>query len=157
MRKLELRNLRTLRSMRESLQRGEVSDRAIVTFDLEADLRGVFNWNVKQLFVYVTARYATGANKFNEVVIWDRVVNRTEEGALSASGVFNEYPIIDQATGLRGTPITLALNWDVMPITGWLYKVAAPTSTVRMPPQYCTESECHPEAAAFAPAGRADL
>lgn len=144
--KLELKELKTLRPQRETLHRPEVTDRAIVTFDLDADLRGVFNWNVKQLFVFVTARYATKTNPFNEVVIWDRVVNRTADARLRLTDVFNEHPILDQGTELRGTPITLSLNWDVMPITGFLYKVAVPTTTVRMPPMYCTEAECRPEA-----------
>lgn len=144
-RKLELKQLKTLRSMRESLQRGELTDRAILTFDLDADLRGVFNWNVKQLFIYITAKYQTNTNEFNEVVIWDRIVNKTEDAEIVLSNAFNEYPIIDQRTELRGAPITLALNWDVMPITGLLYKVALSTSTVRMPTQYCTEQECKPE------------
>ena len=117
---LELRQLKTLRPQRESLQRGEVTDRAILTFDLEADLRTVFNWNVKQLFVFVTAQYRTPTNGFNEVVIWDRVVNQTADARLRLNGAFNKYPIIDQHTELRNAAITLALNWDVMPITGLL-------------------------------------
>jgi len=151
---LELRQLKTLRPQRESLQRGEVTDRAILTFDLEADLRSVFNWNVKQLFVFVTAQYRTPTNGFNEVVIWDRVVNQTGDARLRLSAAFNKYPIIDQHTELRGAAITLALNWDVMPITGLLHQGRRALSTVRMPPAYCTETECRPEPLALAPVER---
>lgn len=158
---LELRQLKTLRPQRESLQRGEVTDRAILTFDLDADLRSVFNWNVKQLFVYVTAQYRTPANGFNEAVIWDRVVNRTADARLRISGAFNKYPIIDQHTELRNAAITLSLNWDVMPITGLLFRGQRAVSTVRMPPAYCTEDECRPEPLPLAvverrPGGAAD-
>jgi len=149
-RQLELRQLKTLRPQRESLQRGEMTDRAILTFDLDCDLRDVFNWNVKQLFVYVTAQYRTPTNGFNEIVIWDRVVNRTADARIRLVDAFNKYPVIDQRTELRGTPITLALNWDVMPITGLLYKQRRGASTVRMPPAYCTEAECKPELLALA-------
>jgi signal peptidase complex subunit 3 len=142
---LELKHLKTLRPQRESLQRGEVTDRAILTFDLDADLRGVFNWNVKQLFVYITAQYRTPANGFNEVVIWDKVVNRSADAHLKLFDAFNKYPVIDQKTNLRNTPVTLALNWDVMPIAGPLYKRQKAISTIRMPPVYCTEAECQPE------------
>jgi hypothetical protein len=37
-------------------------DRLLLTFDLDADLTGTFNWNVKQLFVYLTATFSTPAN-----------------------------------------------------------------------------------------------
>eukprot|EP00914_Ancora_sagittata_P032195 GHVO01065200.1.p1 GENE.GHVO01065200.1~~GHVO01065200.1.p1 ORF type:complete len:125 (+),score=8.80 GHVO01065200.1:23-397(+) len=33
------------------------SDRAILQFSLDADLTSAFQWNTKQLFVYVTAEY----------------------------------------------------------------------------------------------------
>ena len=147
---LELRQLKTLRPQRESLRRGEVTDRAILTFDLDADLTRVFNWNVKQLFVFVTARFRTRSNGFNEVVIWDRVVNRTADARLKLADAFNKYPIIDQGTELRGAAITLSLSWDVMPITGLLYHHQRALSTVRMPAAYCTETECRPEPAALA-------
>ncbi len=148
--KLELRQVKALRAGQESWQRPDVTDRAIVTFDLDCDLRGVFNWNVKQLFVYVTARYATPTNPFNEVVIWDRVVNKTSDARMKLRDVFNKYPLIDQGRGLLNTPVTLALNWDVMPITGLLYMNRVAKSTVRMPSVYCTEAECKPEPMALA-------
>jgi signal peptidase complex subunit 3 len=34
-----------------------------LTFDLQADLTPLFNWNVKQLFLYLTAEYTTPANE----------------------------------------------------------------------------------------------
>ncbi len=152
--KLEVRAVKTLRPQREAWAAaaaaaagrldGGVIDRAILTFDLDADLRGVFNWNVKQLFVYVTARYGTPDRPFNEVVVWDRVVNRTADARLRLTDAFNEYPLTDAGTGLRGVPVSLALNWDVMPITGVLGTTAVYSHTVRMPAQYCTDAECTP-------------
>ena len=41
---------------------GAGHDQAILSLQLDADLRSVFNWNVKQLFVYITAEYETDAN-----------------------------------------------------------------------------------------------
>ena len=41
---------------------GAGHDQAILSLGIDADLRSVFNWNVKQLFVYVTAEYETEAN-----------------------------------------------------------------------------------------------
>ena len=36
---------------------------------LQADLNPLFNWNVKQLFLYLTAEYETPNNKLNQVFI----------------------------------------------------------------------------------------
>lgn len=41
---------------------GAGHDQAILSLAINADLRSVFNWNVKQLFVYITAEYETEAN-----------------------------------------------------------------------------------------------
>ena len=41
---------------------GAGHDQAILSLQIDADLRSVFNWNVKQLFVYITAEYETEAN-----------------------------------------------------------------------------------------------
>ena len=38
-----------------------------MNFDLEVDLNPVFNWNVKQLFVYLAAEYETKKNEMNQV------------------------------------------------------------------------------------------
>jgi hypothetical protein len=46
---------------------------------LDADLRSVFSWNTKQLFVYLQAEYSTPQNHLNEVVLWDQIVQRKEE------------------------------------------------------------------------------
>ena len=41
---------------------GAGHDQAILSIGVDADLRSLFNWNVKQLFVYVTAEYETEEN-----------------------------------------------------------------------------------------------
>lgn len=38
-------------------------------FDLQADLNPLFNWNAKQLFVFLTAEYETVDNKLNQVFL----------------------------------------------------------------------------------------
>ena len=78
-------------------------------------------------------------------MIWDRVVTSAADARLSLTNAFNEYPIIDQHTELRGAPVSLGLHWDVMPITGLLYQGGHTVTRVRMPAQYCTEAECRPE------------
>jgi signal peptidase complex subunit 3 len=45
----------------------EKNDLGFLTFDLQTNLTHLFNWNVKQLFLYLTAEYETSNNKLNQV------------------------------------------------------------------------------------------
>ena len=38
------------------------TDRAVLKFDIDADLSSVFHWNVKQLFVFLIAEYKSDTN-----------------------------------------------------------------------------------------------
>jgi signal peptidase complex subunit 3 len=38
------------------------NDLGLFNFDLKVDLEPLFNWNVKQLFLYLTAEYETKQN-----------------------------------------------------------------------------------------------
>lgn len=38
------------------------SDMAMMSLSIEADLSPLFNWNVKQLFIYLVAEYKTDRN-----------------------------------------------------------------------------------------------
>jgi signal peptidase complex subunit 3 len=50
-----------------------------IRFDLDADLSSLFTWNTKQVFVYVTANYPSGANgAVSEAVIWDQIIPATQ-------------------------------------------------------------------------------
>jgi hypothetical protein len=50
---------------------------AHVTFDLDADLSSLFNWNTKQVFLYITASYPSSSPSTippSEAVIWDAII-----------------------------------------------------------------------------------
>lgn len=52
---------------------------AQIRFDLDADLSPLFNWNTKQLFVYVYATYSSSDNadtqlRPTEAIIWDSII-----------------------------------------------------------------------------------
>lgn len=38
------------------------NDLGFINFDMNVDLEYLFNWNVKQLFLYLTAEYESDAN-----------------------------------------------------------------------------------------------
>jgi len=132
--KLELKSLRSLKN------HGGV-DRALLSFDLHADMTPAFHWNIKQIFVYVVATYATPTNPKNQVVLWDRIIEAAEgpsplyggtptTGAAGATGakiikedgVFVKYALVDQGSELRGREVELSLMWDHMPLTGTLFQ-----------------------------------
>mmetsp|Transcript_15367 Transcript_15367/g.33601 ORF Transcript_15367/g.33601 Transcript_15367/m.33601 type:complete len:174 (-) Transcript_15367:201-722(-) len=130
--KLELNTLRSLKS------HGGV-DRALLSFDLHADLAPAFHWNVKQLFVYVVARYQA-EGRDNHVVLWDKIVEATDENkVIQEDSVFVKYALVDQGKELRGKDITLQLQWDHMPITGLVFMDEQPlaeTSSFALPEEY---------------------
>ncbi|KAJ5649676.1 Signal peptidase 22kDa subunit [Penicillium longicatenatum] len=55
------------------------SEYAQIRFDLDADLTPLFNWNTKQVFVYVYATYSSSNDpnsllRDSEAVIWDAII-----------------------------------------------------------------------------------
>mmetsp|Transcript_37383 Transcript_37383/g.69136 ORF Transcript_37383/g.69136 Transcript_37383/m.69136 type:complete len:177 (-) Transcript_37383:259-789(-) len=119
---LQLNKLRSLKS------HGGV-DRALLSFDIEVDLRPAFHWNIKQLFVYVVASYKSDTNPNNQIVLWDKIVEAIdpdEAKVIKQDNVFVKYALVDQADELRGKDVELQLIWDHMPLTGGLYKGEQP-------------------------------
>jgi signal peptidase complex subunit 3 len=115
--KLELNTLRSLKS------HGGV-DRALLSFDITADMRPTFHWNVKQIFVYVVAEYETSSKKLNQIVLWDKIIEAIDPESkkiIDEQNVFVKYALVDQGDELRGKNVELRLMWDHMPITGLLY------------------------------------
>lgn len=90
-----------------------------------------FHWNVKQLFVYVVASYETESKKFNQVVIWDKILEAIDPNKeIKQENVFVKYALVDQGDELRGKDVKLQLMWDHMPITGFLYMGEQPAETM---------------------------
>uniref|UniRef100_A0A8D3AW07 Signal peptidase complex subunit 3 n=1 Tax=Scophthalmus maximus TaxID=52904 RepID=A0A8D3AW07_SCOMX len=122
----------------------ERSDLGFITFDLSADLQPIFDWNVKQLFLYLSAEYVTKSNSLNQVVLWDKIVLRGENTKLNLRDMKSKYFFFDDGNGLstseqlsswsRNLPeqnrlqanknITLTLSWNVVPNAGILPLVA---------------------------------
>jgi signal peptidase complex subunit 3 len=113
-------------------------DRALLSFDLKVDLAPAFHWNIKQLFVYVVAQYET-EGRINQVVLWDKIVEAASPKIIDESNVFVKYALVDQGAELRGKNVKLQLQWDHMPITGFLYMDGQPmetTSSFDLPEDY---------------------
>lgn len=100
-----------------------------------------FHWNIKQLFVYVVATYATPTNPKNQIVLWDRIIENIDTNGkiINESNVFVKYGLVDQGAELRGKEVELSLMWDHMPLTGMLYmggQKEGTASTFVLPEEY---------------------
>jgi len=99
----------------------ERNDLGYMTLDLEADFSSLFNWNTKQLFLYLTAEYQTKNNVLNQVVLWDKIIQRGDRPVVQLSGSNMKYFFWDDGDGLRGNKnVTLTLSWNVIPNAGQL-------------------------------------
>ncbi|XP_046343005.1 signal peptidase complex subunit 3-like [Haliotis cracherodii] len=116
----------------------EKSDLGFVTFDLQADLQPLFNWNVKQLFLYLTAEYQTPDYKLNQVVLWDKIIQRGDNAIIDLKSSNTKYYFWDYGNGLKGNKnVTMTLSWNVIPNAGTLPKVMGDGShSFTFPDQY---------------------
>ena len=111
-------------------------DRALFTFDIHADLRPAFHWNLKQLFVYVVAEYESAKNPLNQVVVWDKIIQSEGDALIKIKKQGVKYALIDQGAELRNKTVTLHLRYDHMPLTGRLYDEGKTGSTFTLPGEY---------------------
>jgi len=113
------------------------TDQGFVTFDLHADLSPLFNWNVKVLFLYLSAEYSTPETVHNTAVLWDKIIMRGEKTMLDLKNVKTKYYFRDDTGALAGENITLTLSWNVMPNMGHLAWVKAEdTHSFTFPTEY---------------------
>jgi len=113
------------------------SDQGFITFDLQADLSPLFNWNVKVLFLYLSAEYATPTTTHNTAVLWDKIIMRGEKTSLDLKSIKTKYYFRDDTGTLSGENVTLTLSWNVMPNMGHLSWVkATETHSFSFPAEY---------------------
>jgi signal peptidase complex subunit 3 len=89
-----------------------------------------------QIFVFVTGEYSTPTNPLNQVILWDKIIERPEDAKLNLKKVHVKYGLIDQGEELRGANVTLRLYWDHMPLTGRLYTHDKPMESFLVPTEY---------------------
>lgn len=116
----------------------EKNDLGYLTFDIKTDLTPLFNWNMKQLFIYLTAEYQTEANDINQIVLWDKIVLRGDNAVLDFKNMNTKYYFWDDGNGLRGNKnVTLTLSWNIIPNAGWMPSISAIGShTFAFPSEY---------------------
>lgn len=118
---------------------GKRNDLGVIHFSLKANLTDVFNWNCKQLFLYLVAEYKTKDNKLNQVVLWDKIIKRGENAVLNLRKQNTKYYFFDDGADLRDTEVTLSLHWNVIPNAGYMWMVGPNGGhKVLLPQKYAT-------------------
>ncbi|OJJ83183.1 signal peptidase complex subunit SPC3 [Aspergillus glaucus CBS 516.65] len=80
---VEVKNVQVIKG-RPHYYSSKKEEYAQMRFDLDADLTPLFNWNTKQLFVYVYASYSSSEkpssslNPLSESIIWDTIIEAPE-------------------------------------------------------------------------------
>ncbi|KAF3940741.1 hypothetical protein ABW19_dt0205454 [Dactylella cylindrospora] len=94
---------------------------ANIKFDLDADLESLFNWNTKQVFLYITASYGGDRYPTNEAVIWDKILpSSAPSKKLQLKNIKSKYNIHDITGEWSGRNATVKLHWNVQPHVGVL-------------------------------------
>lgn len=120
----------------KSMKSHSGQDRALFSFDIHADLRPAWHWNMKQLFVFVLAEYDSSVNSLNQVIIWDKIIKTPDQALLKKKKEFVKYSLIDQGKELRDKNVSLYLYWDAMPLTGRIYTENQLAGSMKLPSEY---------------------
>ncbi|CAF4454010.1 unnamed protein product, partial [Adineta steineri] len=68
---------------------------------MDMNLNPLFDWNVKQLFLYLIAEYVTPANSLNQVILWDKIIKRGENANINIRDLATKYYFWDDGEHLR--------------------------------------------------------
>lgn len=127
-------NIRATASLKNSqmfgASQGRPKENSKIAFDLDADLTPLFNWNTKQVFVYLTAEYPGKSDgSSNRVTYWDKILHSREDAVLHLKNARAKYSVWDVEKSFRGRNATLRLEWNVQPWVGALLSGEAVTET----------------------------
>ncbi|KAL7074283.1 hypothetical protein ACQ4LE_006579 [Meloidogyne hapla] len=110
-----------IRSMSDYTNEEGKSDLAMVSLNIHADMSPIFNWNVKQLFIFLVAEYSTMKNVVNQVVLWDKIVKRPDSQVILEESIHPKYYFLDDGSNLLSHQnVTLVLKWNIVPNAGRL-------------------------------------
>ncbi|EWC45021.1 hypothetical protein DRE_06301 [Drechslerella stenobrocha 248] len=92
-----------------------------IKFDLNADFESLYNWNTKQIFVWISTSYGGDRYPTNEAVIWDKIIPASAPSKkLQYKNIKAKYNIHDITGDYAHRNATLKLSWNVQPHVGVL-------------------------------------
>ena len=114
-------------------------DALVFTFDLLADLNGIFNWNTNMVFLSMVCEFGN-ENDRQKVTVWDQRILRTdtENHKLNLQKEYVEYHLTDVQRSLRGSEVTVYLRWEGMSTIGLYYADLVEIGKFTAPDVYTT-------------------
>lgn len=98
---------------------GKPKENSKIMFDLDADISPLFNWNTKQVFVYLTAEYpGKSLGALNKVTYWDKIVRSKKDAVIHLQNQRAKYSVWDVERSFRERNATLRLEWNIQPWVG---------------------------------------
>ncbi|KAG7860824.1 hypothetical protein KL939_001391 [Ogataea angusta] len=89
-----------------------------LAFDVTTDLSSLFNWNTKQVFVYLVGEYPGKKDEVSKVVFWDKIIPTKEDSILELTDVRSKYSVWDYYPNLHNKTATLKLEYNIQPHVG---------------------------------------
>ncbi|RCK63792.1 Microsomal signal peptidase subunit 3 [Candida viswanathii] len=116
-------NIKSTASWKHSFQYGSVNrkpkENSKIQFDVRTDLTPLFNWNTKQVFVYLTAEYpGKSEGSSNKVTFWDKIITDKKDAVLDLTAQRGKYSVWDVEKSFRGRNATVKLEWNIQPYIG---------------------------------------
>ena len=117
-----------------------VGDRAWPRLDVNIDLRPLWHWNVKQTFIWVSARVSTATAPRSDAVLFSTVASSKEETLLRLHDLRPDYPFaltdLGSAGGFLGAPVNLTVGWQTIPRVGALRSGSRTFAAGSMPAEF---------------------
>jgi signal peptidase complex subunit 3 len=107
-------------------------------FKVQANLTRLFHWNTKQVFLWVTAEYATKNHEFNQVILWDKIVEFHHDKMLKVRVPKSKYAFVEHDALFKGVTVNVSLEWELFPYVGALQQGKVLASTFTLPARYST-------------------
>ncbi|AAS50997.2 ABR224Wp [Eremothecium gossypii ATCC 10895] len=98
---------------------GKPKENVRLEFDLDADLAPLFNWNTKQVFVYLTAEYnEPDGLGGNVVTFWDHIIQDKAKSKVTLRAAKSKYSVWDATDRLSEKELSFKLHWNIQPWVG---------------------------------------
>eukprot|EP00300_Choanocystis_sp_HF-7_P028420 c34024_g1_i1.p2 GENE.c34024_g1_i1~~c34024_g1_i1.p2 ORF type:complete len:195 (+),score=37.42 c34024_g1_i1:124-708(+) len=115
---------------------GVERDVANMTLNIRADLRSVFQYNVKEVFAYVAFEWATKKHPVNQLVVWDAILLSPNDAVFELNGTAIEYLLTDVGHNFKGAHMTIVCAYNTIPYTGQMFWSSVSRTPFSMPLQY---------------------
>ncbi|CCH60745.1 hypothetical protein TBLA_0D02410 [Henningerozyma blattae CBS 6284] len=99
---------------------GKPKENVKLTFDLDTDLTSLFNWNTKQVFVYLVAEYKGQKHPAisNTVTFWDKIITTKKDAILHLVNEKGKYNVWDLEDKFQNRDLEFSLHWNLQPWVG---------------------------------------